>query len=117
MFQIINSTELAALQDGVGIEGSLGVVYQLRDTGDLYVWNPASQSMEGPFGSAVSSLVSADGISGATYDGLGRLTGYTRQGVAHVVSYPSGTAVVISNTTGAEREVTLDGDGRVQAIA
>ena len=61
MFQIISSAELAALQDGVGIEGSLGVVYQLRETGDMYVWNPASQSMEGPFGSAVSSLVSGDG--------------------------------------------------------
>lgn len=63
------------------------------------------------------ALVSEAGISGATYDGSGRLTGYTRQGVAHTVSYPSSTTVVVSNTTGAEREVTLDGSGRVQAIA
>ena len=68
-------------------------------------------------GAQIQSLVSQAGISGATYDGSGRLTGYTRQGVAHTVSYPSSTTVVVSNTTGAEREVTLDGSGRVQAIA
>lgn len=66
---------------------------------------------------AARSLMSQAGISSATYDGSGRLTGYTRQGVAHTVSYPSSTTVVVSNTTGAEREVTLDGSGRVQAIA
>lgn len=47
MFQIINSAELAALQDGVGIEGSLGVIYQLRDTGAYYVWNPTTRTMNG----------------------------------------------------------------------
>jgi len=71
----------------------------------------------GAEGQAGVSLVSQAGISGATYDGSGRLTGYIRQGVVHTVSYPSSTTVVVSNTLGAEREVTLDGSGRVQAIA
>lgn len=66
---------------------------------------------------ATRALVSGAGLSGATYDGSGRLTSYTRQGVVHTVSYPSSTTVVVSNTLGAEREVTLDGSGRVQAIA
>lgn len=62
MFQIINSTELAALQDGVGIEGSLGVIYQLRDTGAYYVWNPTTRALEGGFDpAAVSALVSQYG--------------------------------------------------------
>lgn len=46
MFQIVNSTELAALADGVGIEGSLGVIYQLRDTGVCYEWNPTTRVMD-----------------------------------------------------------------------
>lgn len=60
MFQIISSAELAALQDGVGIEGSLGVLYQVRDTGDYYVWNPQTRQMVG-FTSAASSFFSATG--------------------------------------------------------
>jgi len=71
----------------------------------------------GSTANAVQALVAVAGLSGATYDGSGRLTGYTRQGVVHTVSYPSSTTVVVSNTLGAEREVTLDGSGRVQAIA
>lgn len=46
MFQIVSAAELAALADGVGIEGSLGVIYQLRDTGVCYEWNPATGRMD-----------------------------------------------------------------------
>ena len=46
MFQIVTAGELAALQDGIGTEGSLGVVYQLRDTGQLFAFNPTARRME-----------------------------------------------------------------------
>lgn len=46
MFQIVSQAELDALADGAGIEGSLGVVYQLRDTGKCYEWNPETRVMD-----------------------------------------------------------------------
>lgn len=55
-------------------------------------------------------------FSGATYDGSGRLTGFSRAGIAHTVSYPNSTTAVISNASGITRTVTIDGSGRVTAI-
>lgn len=71
MFQIISSAELAALQDGVGIEGSLGVFYQIRETGAYYVWNPTTRTLDGFSPAAVSDLVSPYGNPlGATRAGI-----------------------------------------------
>lgn len=88
-----------------------------EDVADVFPETETPSGLTADEVSLIRGVVSQAGISGATYDGSGRLTGYTRQGVAHTVSYPSSTTVVVSNTTGAEREVTLDGSGRVQAIA
>lgn len=63
-----------------------------------------------------ASLVSGAGISGVTYDGSSRVSGYTVNGVAHTVTYPTSTSAVITNTLGAVRNVTFDGSGRVTAI-
>lgn len=49
--------------------------------------------------------------SGATYDGSGRITAYTRFGIAHQVTYSS-TQIVVTNDTGAQVTIDLDGSGR-----
>lgn len=69
MFQIVNSTELAALADGVGIEGSLGVIYQLRDTGVCYEWNPTTRVMDRVGGLTAAQFASV----GALLTGSGPL--------------------------------------------
>lgn len=61
MFQILTATELAALADGVGVEGSLGVLYQNRTSGALAAWNPAGQTM-----TPVSSVVTYRKSGGLT---------------------------------------------------
>jgi hypothetical protein len=96
------------------INDSTGVCEELVDSNGASL---SSVFLTPPQVAATQALVSGDGISGATYDGSGRLTGYTKQGVAHVVSYPSSTTVVVSNSLGTAREVTLDSAGRVLAIA
>lgn len=67
-------------------------------------------------GSQVSGLrgvVSRDGnLTATTYDGSGRVSGYTLGGVEYAVAYPNSTTITV---TGGGRvvTVTLDGSGRV----
>jgi hypothetical protein len=61
-------------------------------------------------------LVSGAGISSVTYDDSSRVSSYTANGVAHTITYPTGTSALITNTLGASRSVTFDGSGRVTAI-
>ena len=61
MFQIVSSTEIAALADGLGVEGSKGVIYQDKDTGACYQWNPAARVM-GPVGNSTGGSVDAANV-------------------------------------------------------
>lgn len=54
-------------------------------------------------------------LTGITMSG-GKLTSYTKNGVLHTVSYPDEFTVVISNSTGAVKTITLDGSGAVTDI-
>lgn len=61
----------------------------------------------------IRGVVSRDGnLTATTYDGSGRVSGYTLGGVEYVVAYPNATTVAV---TGGGRvvTVTLDGSGRV----
>lgn len=71
MFQVVTAAELAALQDGAGTEGSLGVIYQLRTTGECYEWNPATGQMDS-FGSLTTAQAAAVavGSSGVGVPGM-----------------------------------------------
>ena len=71
MFQIVSAAELAALADGVGIEGSLGVIYQLRDTGVCYEWNPTTQAMDRAGGLTAAQVAATQAL--VSGDGLGRI--------------------------------------------
>lgn len=44
--QIIEPGELRTTADGSGIVGRVGVIYQLRTTGESYKWNPVTRVME-----------------------------------------------------------------------
>lgn len=57
----------------------------------------------------------ATGISSITYDGSDRVTGYTREGQSHTVTYPDSVTIV---DTGGGRVVTttIDGTGRVTGV-
>ena len=81
MFQVVTAAELAALQDGAGTEGSLGVFYQRRDNGSVSVWNPGRSAMQvvGPVltyrkAGNLTTGVGADLVfSGAGAAGAGKL--------------------------------------------
>jgi hypothetical protein len=58
-------------------------------------------------------------LSGVTYDGSDRVTGYTKEGVAHVVTYPNSTTIVDTPAAGSLLKIqttTLDVSGRVTAV-
>ena len=55
--QIIEPAELRTVAGGSGIVGRVGVIYQVRTTGDSYKWNPATGVME-----AMGGAVPGDGI-------------------------------------------------------
>lgn len=60
----------------------------------------------------VRASVSGAGKSGITYDGSGRMSGYTQAGIAYTITYPTSSTMVIAGG-GAQRTVTLDGSNRV----
>lgn len=74
MFQVVNSAELAALQDGIGTEGSLGVLYQDQRSGRVSVWNPQAREMRGiaSSGGAASVRLCADRMSASYVAGQTR---------------------------------------------
>lgn len=81
--------------------------------------DPSAPSLPLPTAGQVQALAGLTGgvLSAVTYDGGGRLTGYTRDGIAHTIDWTNGLAPVISNATGApSRTITLDGSGRVTGI-
>lgn len=80
-----------------------------------YVEQNISGALSEAEAAAVASATSGT-FSGAVYDGSGRLTAFVRSGVAHTITYGSGTAT-ISNASGApSRVVSFDGSNRVTAI-
>lgn len=80
-----------------------------------YITENVSGAVSEPEAAALTSAVSGT-FGDAVYDGSGNLTSFTRSGVAHTVTYGSGTAT-ISNTSGApSRVVSFDGSDRVTAI-
>ena len=97
MFQIVDATELAALQDGAAVEGSLGVLYQLRGTGRTYLWNPDSRRMELATGAARSGAGYAisrpdSRLFALNYQESGRLNPYALATIRGRQQF-SGTAV------------------------
>ena len=75
------------------------------------VWNPVTQQMETASGAPVSGGGVVD-VTGITYDGSNRVTGYTKLGIAHTVTYPTATTI-IDTSSGGTITVDLDGLGRV----
>lgn len=90
-----------------------------RDTGAvvaLRTLDPAAPFQPLPTTAQVQALGGL-AFTGMTYDGGGRLTGYVRNGVAHVVTWTDATHCTIGNGTGApDRIVTLDGVGRALSL-
>lgn len=56
------------------------------------------------------------GLSGVTYDGSNRATAFAFAGVSYAVTYPAGQ-IVVTGSDGSVQTVTLDGSGRIQAVA
>lgn len=105
---------MAKTQDVFGLfDPTTGALTALRTN------DPASPSLALPTAGQVQALAGLTGgiLSAVTYDGSGRLTGYSRDGIAHTISWANSLAPVISNATGApSRTITLDGSGRVTGI-
>ena len=59
-----------------------------------------------------ASVSGAGTVSGVTYDGSNRVTGYSANGIAYVVAYPNPTTVTVAGN-GKTITVTLDSQGRV----
>jgi hypothetical protein len=98
--------------------GSQGLVTITHLSGSLTynVSNSVLATLTTGAAAAVTALVSGAGISSVTYDDSSRVSSYTANGVAHTITYPTGTSALITNTLGASRSVTFDGSGRVTAI-
>lgn len=66
---------------------------------------------------AAALTSAASGTFGdAVYDGSSRLTSFTRSGVAHTVTYGTGTATIANASGAPSRVVSFDGSNRVTAI-
>ncbi len=55
-------------------------------------------------------------VSGVTYDGAGRVTGYTKNSTAYSVTYPNATTIVVAGG-GKTTTITLDAQGRFSAMS
>lgn len=64
---------------------------------------------------AIAALVSGDEIPSVTYNGAGKVSGFTSDGVAHTITYPDANTITITNSLGASRTVAVNNAGRVVA--
>lgn len=65
---------------------------------------------------ANAAVVAATAVSAVGYDGSNRVTGYTLNGTAYTVAYPSPTSITVTGG-GKTRTITLDSSGRISALA
>lgn len=95
---------------------ALGLDVQTEvDTLRAYVEQNISGALSEAEAAAVASAT-AGTFADATYDGSGRLTSFTRGGIAHTVTYGSGTATIANGSGAPSRVVSFDGSNRVTAI-
>lgn len=67
-------------------------------------------------GQALLSLVNGSaGLSGVTYDGSNKVTGFVAGGVTYTVAYASGS-ITVTGSDGSSVVVSLDGSGRISGV-
>lgn len=68
---------------------------------------------------AAQALVSGAGtsLSGATYDGSNRCTGFTLGTVSYNITGWGGSTVTVAGSDGSSRAISLDGSGRIAEVA
>ena len=57
------------------------------------------------------------GLSGTTYDGSNRCTGFTLEGIIYTITGWGTSSITISGNNGSSIVVTLDGSGRIQGVS
>jgi hypothetical protein len=107
---------------GTGTNGDISVDFaaQLYYTKAAGAWGTGASTVFNGLSAAqvvaTQALVATSGISGVTYDGSSRVSGYTVGTVTFTVAYPDSTHATITSSLGSSRSVTFDGSGRVTAI-
>jgi hypothetical protein len=65
----------------------------------------------------VSGGGNSAGLTGVTYDGSNRVTGYTLDGVTYTVTGWGTSTVTVAGSDASTRTITLDGSGRFTGVA
>lgn len=55
-------------------------------------------------------------VTNITYDSQNRMTGYIKNNIQHLISYPDANTIIMSNDTGANLTIALDDNGNVISI-
>lgn len=96
---------------------SLALNDSLVWSGPLGVWTLVKSALAVEDLSNASTVQRvASTLSGVSYDGSSRVTGYTLNGVAYTVAYPSSTSITVTGG-GRVKTLTLDSSGRFTGLA
>ncbi len=55
-------------------------------------------------------------LSGVSYDGSNRATGYQVGSITYTITYPNATTILATSSNGQQKKITLDGSGRIVKV-
>lgn len=116
-YNVLDPKRVISRVDLDGLQPELGKTYVLAESPYTeYTWdgNNLVPSLSAQERYMISTLANPQ-LSNVVVSG-GKLVSYSKNGVAHSVGYPDSTHVVISNTTGVSKTITIDGTGSVVSI-
>lgn len=88
--------------------------YTATDTARSVTQDASTGGLVGPDGSI---SLGSYGLTGVSYDGSNRVTGFTINNVTYTVSGWGGTSIAIAGSDGTTRTITLDGSSRISEVA
>lgn len=116
-YNVLYPKQVISIPDIETLQPEIGKTYIVNEVPyPEYTWdgNNLVSSLSASERYMISSMANPQ-LTDITTD-AGKLTSYTKSGILHTVTYPDAFTVIISNTTGVSRTITVDGSGFVTSI-
>ena len=110
-YNVNDPKKITSISDLRTLVPEIGVTYVLdKAPYTEYTWDGENliSNLNASQTTLIKTMANSE-VAGVTYNGSGKISGYTKAGVAHTVTYPDANTYVFSNDTGVVKIVTVDG--------